>query len=483
MRVNVAFSISPQGLEEVFDVMSKAVPEDPLEEFTSTWGKVCCCLDSTGDWACAEGRIADRQVLKRLSTLLRYGQWGATPLDVPPHPKLFGFCLIPASYEEVSCAWHDQWTWNQLYLPDDLHLAGAMAESATASAKPAIQEMVCKRCNRQVAAETGRVHGKAFVCQPCASIERALHRNLGSAAEIGTWSSEDCHSFFQKLHDEKDRQGNLQWATIRAGLIRKMTERHITSFAATTTVTPLPLSVLLAQGWEKEVVERFESEHSSTYGTLVYKVPITKLSWKDTFESIQEKVLEQEKAASKRRTGRKKQEDDLDVPAAASSKEDANEGQSEKKELQEQRKRTTHNAKVAGLAAKSLGPLSTAESSVTKLLAKAEGKAGIDESAQTLCQEKLTMVKAWSQHCRDKINAQETLKASPAQEAVERLEELPFDASEMKITLKQLLEAQKALKSSLPKKAAAPKKKAADATGEDEKGESAQKRRRVKGKP
>ena len=124
MAVNVSFSIAPQGLEEVFQEMVKAIPEKPFEEFTSTWGTVCRCLDSTGAWACAEGRAADRKVLTRLSTLLRYGQWGATPLDVPPHPKIQGFCLIPASYEENTNIWLEQLTWNQMYLSDDLHRAG-----------------------------------------------------------------------------------------------------------------------------------------------------------------------------------------------------------------------------------------------------------------------------------------------------------------------------------------------------------------------
>ena len=130
------------------------------------------------------------------------------------------------------------------------------------------------------------------------------------------------------------------------------------------------------------------------------------------------------------------------MPVAASSKEEASGSQSEKKDLQELRKRIAHNAKVAGMAAKALGPLSTAEASVTKVLAKAEGKDGIDASAQALCEEKRGVVTAWCQSCRETINAQEKLKALPAQEAVERLDNLPFDASEMKITLKTVGEAQ-----------------------------------------
>lgn len=124
MAVNVSFSIAPQGLEEVFQEMVKVIPERPFEEFASTWGTVCRSLDATGAWACAEGRAADCKVLQRLSTLLRYGQWGATPLDVPPHPKIHGFCLIPASYGEDKNAWRHYLTWNQMYLVDDLYRAG-----------------------------------------------------------------------------------------------------------------------------------------------------------------------------------------------------------------------------------------------------------------------------------------------------------------------------------------------------------------------
>eukprot|EP00435_Cladocopium_sp_Y103_P052614 s612_g16.t1 len=67
-------------------------------------------------------RPQQRRMLKRLSTLLMYGQWGATPLDLPPHPKIHGMCLIPASYEEVK-EWEDCTEWSKRYLCPDLLLA------------------------------------------------------------------------------------------------------------------------------------------------------------------------------------------------------------------------------------------------------------------------------------------------------------------------------------------------------------------------
>ena len=119
-RVNISFSTSPQALEEVFHVMQKVIPEKPFHDWTSTWGKVRTGLDSAAEWACAQDRADQQRVLKRLSALLLYGAWGATPLDIPPHPKIPGACLLPASYTKQPTAWSDNLKWKQRYLVDDL---------------------------------------------------------------------------------------------------------------------------------------------------------------------------------------------------------------------------------------------------------------------------------------------------------------------------------------------------------------------------
>ena len=86
-KVNIAFSISPQGLEEIFEVMGKVVSQQPVDIWSQTWGKICFCLDCAAEWASARSRAEHRRVLKRLSALLQYGAWGATPLDVLPHSE------------------------------------------------------------------------------------------------------------------------------------------------------------------------------------------------------------------------------------------------------------------------------------------------------------------------------------------------------------------------------------------------------------
>eukprot|EP00435_Cladocopium_sp_Y103_P070585 s87_g35.t1 len=530
--VNVSFSMSPEGVEEIFEIMTKVVPEQPFENWTLTWSKVRTCLNVADEWACAQGRADHRRILKRLSSLLLYGEWGATPLDVPPHPKIAGARLMAASYEEATSAWSENFAWNQRYLVEDLLRASKVLTvlawhlSLRANRKrefewcrsgcvccidaafgsgwlvlaslplplrvwlkflsPPHNLMKQRRCASSATGKCLWVRegsmGKRFDACSVSMLAMRKHRaRHASEPRNGTWSAPECHNFFQKLQEEKKEQGTLQWATIRALLVRKMTERKITTFAATTEVTPLPLSVLLAQGWEEQVVKRFECEKSESYGVDVYKVPITKFSWKDIFETVEEKVLQQEKEASKKKGGRRNKDEDMDVPEAAASSGKDKEKTNEKKELQEVRKRTTHNAKVAAQAAKAMGPLATAETALTKLLAKVDGKEGIDQAALKLGQEKLAEVTAWGKECRAAVNANEKNKELPAQEAQARLGDLPFQGSDLKVTLNQISECQKSLKASMPKRAAAPKKHAdaaGNATGDATDGAPQPKRRR-----
>ena len=130
---------------------------------------------------------------------------------------------------------------------------------------------------------------------PCIGTLEALQRSDRGPRRIVPRFSKSCRN-------KRATKAACNGPRSAPALLRKLTERHISSFAATTTITPLPLSVLLAQGWEQEVVQRFEAvEKSETYGCDVYKVPVTKLSWKDAFEAVEEKILQQEKEATKRR--------------------------------------------------------------------------------------------------------------------------------------------------------------------------------------
>ena len=102
MSRDVAFSLRPSALEEVIHAMTATKPTDPLEGFQSTWHGVRQALED----ACIHAMPSDRRLLSRLSALLLYGEWHATPLDLPAHPKLPGYCLVPAQLVQQPSADH-----------------------------------------------------------------------------------------------------------------------------------------------------------------------------------------------------------------------------------------------------------------------------------------------------------------------------------------------------------------------------------------
>ena len=105
MAVDVSFSLRPSALEEVIHAMTATMPAHPLEPFMSTWHGVRQALED----ACIHAMPSDRRLLSRLSALLLYGEWHATPLDLPVHPKLPGYCLVPAQLFRQPSA--DQWSY------------------------------------------------------------------------------------------------------------------------------------------------------------------------------------------------------------------------------------------------------------------------------------------------------------------------------------------------------------------------------------
>ena len=105
MSLDVSFSLRPSALEEVIHAMTATHPTDPLEGFQSIWHGVRQALED----ASIHAMPSDRRLLSRLSALLLYGEWHATPLDLPAHPKLAGYCLVPAQLIRQPSA--DQWTY------------------------------------------------------------------------------------------------------------------------------------------------------------------------------------------------------------------------------------------------------------------------------------------------------------------------------------------------------------------------------------
>eukprot|EP00435_Cladocopium_sp_Y103_P019224 s3768_g4.t1 len=248
----------------------------------------------------------------------------------------------------------------------------------------------CVMCGLVYPKDGGRQHGKHFRCSQCLSVDRTIRRHLGTSKSLEEFTPEGSKDFFKTVvHSKSPEGGNLLWQTIRASLVKRLTEKQINSHASKVDVEELPLSVLLQRGWSEDTVRRFPSYESPEYGCTVFK----------------EMILEREKQASKKR-GAKAAE--LDVPVAGPS---GTEKSSEKNEARQadtaEKKKLQSNQKIAALAAKSLGSLTTMETSLEKIIKKAEMIPEADAPALNVCQETLNTTQRWNGAAKAAVRLQD----------------------------------------------------------------------------
>eukprot|EP00435_Cladocopium_sp_Y103_P058732 s2323_g20.t1 len=248
---------------------------------------------------------------------------------------------------------------------------------------------------------------------------------------------------------------------------------------------PLPKSVWLQRGWKEEVIDKFEPKWSDQYGTYVHELPVATLRWEEAHLTVEAKVLEQEKTAAKKKSSKADGDQELDVPDLK-----AQDGNDEKKaskaQAAQQKKVTSGNGKIAGMAARAMGSLCSVETSLTKLLAKTDGVEGLNEASRQVCQLSLEKAQRWGAAARAAVNGQEANKLLPPDAEQPALTPLPFDQSDLKVLLLESAAGQKSLKESLPKKEPKPKaaaKAASKVPCDGDAGESVEpqpKRRRAK---
>ena len=343
-----------------------------------------------------------------------------------------------------------------------------------------VAQHMCKCCGYSYQLSAGRIHGKHFMCQGCHNIQNSIRRNLGDLSDMSSWSAEESLTFFKRLTDDKraSGDGSLAWKTVRAGMVTTLTEQKISSFSTNVDAEELPLSVYQARGWSDEIIKRFPSFRSEEYGCEVYRVPVRRLKWKEEFATIESRILQKERECSQKKG---KGVPQLDVPQEKNTEAEADEKGLARKAAAAQKKLANQNERLANVAARALGPLSGAESGLTKLLAKAAKAESHDPAALQLCEDQLKQGLEWSQAARVAVNQQQENKARHVDSGAEmhELPPLPFTAEDLKLHLKTTAEAQKALRASLPQPKAKAKASAMDTAGEKD-AEPKPKRRRGK---
>ena len=299
----------------------------------------------------------------------------------------------------------------------------------------------CKTCGYEHAAAEGRLRGQVFQCKVCAAAEKQLRRHLGDLPEeLRAMSPDESKAFFQQLHRERQNDGSLPWTTVRASLVSSLTTRMVRAHKQEVEGKFLPLAVWVAQGWPEDTVKSQATEWSDALNCWSYQVPVKSVSWSETYERCEQKLLEQERQASQGKKRVKKgeeAEDALDLPAAP-SRSAAGSGNEERKnqrqQIRDNKKTMTENTKANSLAAKAVPLVTAAMSQITRMQTKLDKlDAAETEDLRKTWQETKDKLETYGNAARKTLADFESLRAQGQPEVVPKLS-LPFTLEDVKAT-------------------------------------------------
>ena len=155
----------------------------------------------------------------------------------------------------------------------------------------------CVMCGLCYGNAQGRQHGRSFKCWNCLNVEQTLRRHLGTTADLAEFSQEETENFFQAAKSAKATDGKVTWQTIRATLLRRMTESKISKFETTVQVEELPMSVLLTRGWARGSCAEvpFRTLGGAWLQAVYSAVPVRTCTWGEAYQSCEQIILEREK--------------------------------------------------------------------------------------------------------------------------------------------------------------------------------------------
>ena len=282
-----------------------------------------------------------------------------------------------------------------------------------APAEPEALLLKCGTCQRQTEAKD-RVGPQSFECRACLSLKTLLSRRLGGNL-TAEFTNEEKAEFFAKSHARAGPEGRYQWPVVKADLVHRSVKREIASSEDTTEMPSRPRSVWLQQGYSADTLDRCPSWTCPVLGELV-KVPLRTESVKHIVQTVEERILAQEKALQEKKKNKSKKGDteappdeggvELEVPkpvtttvvAKATTKAPAKaEGApvgGARAKAKVAREAAKHNALQKSLAAKALASLTSAETTLGHLTT-ALGKFGSPASYLDDLQGAATQFQEW----------------------------------------------------------------------------------------
>ena len=100
--------------------MRMSVQETDFEAYAAAWAIVDMSLRLASMWAVHHAHVRVRRVLHQVKALLQIGEWEASALDLDPHPKIPGMCLLRARMPPWRTEWSQTWPWAKLYYANNV---------------------------------------------------------------------------------------------------------------------------------------------------------------------------------------------------------------------------------------------------------------------------------------------------------------------------------------------------------------------------
>ena len=222
--------------------------------------------------------------------------------------------------------------------------------------------------------------------------------------ELKGMSGAEQKAFYARLQTERG-EGSMPWKTVRAALISQLTTQRIHAFRQEVEGKFLPLSVWVAQGWDEETVKKQPCEWSEQLQAWTYQVAVKCITWSDTYEKIEKRILEHERNAHQKKGKAKADEAEMDLPALAGKDGGEAAGKGDKNQERTGKKHLAANQKANQAAAKAMPLLASSLQAMEKMepkLPQIAGEEGYEEICKTFRETKEKLV-AWSTAARQTL--------------------------------------------------------------------------------
>ena len=182
------------------------------------------------------------------------------------------------------------------------------------------ESLTCSKCGLALTMETmcapKSERHKGRICKPCSAVTAMLRRHIGEEMpdEWQLLSPDLQKEFFANVVQAKESSGPLSYKTVRAELVKSLSNTKLTCQAESVGGGFFPLEYWTKQGFpEQLILEGAPREEHAFLGTC-YQVPIHYKNYEQRVEQIERSILSAERGL------KRKKDPSLAVPKGKAAK-------------------------------------------------------------------------------------------------------------------------------------------------------------------